>query len=322
MTNRPILTITLNPALDLTTSIDRLRPRQKLRCSVPRYDAGGGGANVSRAIRRLGGSSTAFVTIAGATGRQYRDVLATDRIDTEIWETDGETRISLTVMEEASGEHFRFVLPGPEFPTGGVESLLARLAATIADGYRFVVASGSLPPGLPVDTYARLARITRKAGADFIVDAAGPALTATSAERPYLIRLNHTEAEELTGGGNPEATAHKLTEELLLRGAAEVVIVSIAEGGAIVAAEGKRLHIRPPRVKVQSTVGAGDSFVGALALGLARGWPLEDACRYGVAAAASAVTTPATELCEAESTERYFRKISGSAAGVDLLLEA
>jgi 6-phosphofructokinase 2 len=322
VTNQPILTITLNPALDVTTSIDRLRPRQKLRCSVPRYDAGGGGANVSRAIRRLGGSSTAFVAIAGATGRQHRDLLAADRIDTEIWETDGETRMSLTVMEEVSGEHFRFVLPGPEFPTGEIESLLARLAATIADGYRFVVASGSLPPGLPVDCYARLARLTRDAGAAFIVDTAGPALTATFAEHPYLIRLNHHEAQELTGGGNPEATAHKLTEELVQRHAADVVIVSIAEGGAVVATGETRLHIRPPRVKVQSTVGAGDSFVGALTLGLARGWPLEDACRYGVAAAASAVTTPATELCEAESTERYFREISGPAADMHLPLLA
>src|SRR5690606_25126713 len=131
-------------------------------------------------------------------------------------------------------------------------------------------------------------------------------------------RLNHLEAQELIGGGDPQATAHRMTEELLVGGAAEVVIVTVAEGGAIVATRDIRLHIHPPEVPILSTVGAGDSLVGALTLGLARGWPLEDACRYGVAAAASAVTTPATELCTAESTEQYFREISKSAAGVDV----
>lgn len=317
MNNQPILTVTLNPALDLTTSTPALRPREKLRCSVPRYDAGGGGTNVSRAISRLGGSSCAFIALAGATGHQYRELLGAEGIDNIIWDFYGETRFSLTVMEDATGEHFRFVLPGPEFPPGATETLQAKVAATIAaDGYRYVVASGSLPPGLPTDFYARLARMSREAGAAFVIDAAGAELSATFPEKPYLIRLNHLEAHALTGGGNPEATAHKLTEELLERHAAEVVIVSIAAGGAIVATGETRLHIRPPPVKVQSTVGAGDSFVGAMVLGLARGWPLEDACRYGVAAAASAVTTPATELCGAESTERYFREITAAAAGI------
>lgn len=322
MANLPILTVTLNPALDVTTSVDRLQPQHKLRCSTPRYDAGGGGANVSRAIKRLGGTSCAFVALAGAMGHQYRDILMATGIDSEIWETDGETRFSLTVMEDASGEHFRFVLPGPKLETGQAGKLLAKLAATIASGYRFVVASGSLPPGLPQDYYGKVARLTREAGAAFVIDAAGPALAATFTERPYLVRLNHREAQELIGGDNSEAAAHKLTEDLIGRRVADVVVVTVGEKGALVAADSKRLRIYPPRVQVLSSVGAGDSFVGALVLGLARGWPLEDACRYGVAAATSAVTTPATELCERAATERYFREISGPAEDVDRLLQA
>jgi len=322
MANQPILTVTLNPALDVTTSVGRLQPRHKLRCSAPRYDAGGGGANVSRAIKLLGGTSCAFVALAGAMGHQYRDILVAAGIDSEIWESDGETRFSLTVMEDASGEHFRFVLPGPAFEPGQAETLLGKLAATIASGYRFVVASGSLPPGLPQDYYGKVARLTREAGAAFVVDAAGPALAATFAERPYLVRLNHREAQELIGGDNSEEAAHKLTEDLIERRVAEVVVVTVGDQGAIVAAERTRLRIHPPRVQVKSSVGAGDSFVGALVLGLAKGWPLEDACRFGVAAAASAVTTPATELCERAATERYFREISGSTQEVDRLLQA
>lgn len=322
MANLPILTVTLNPALDVTTSIDRLRPQRKLRCSVPRYDAGGGGANVSRAIKQLGGTSRAFVAVAGAMGRQYRDVLAAAGIDTEIWEMQGETRFSLTVMEEATGEQFRFVLPGPAVSPGGAGEMLAKLSASIASGYRFVVASGTLPPGLPHDYYATIARLTRDAGAAFIIDAAGPPLTSVLAERPYLVRINDREAQELVGGQDGETAARKLIAELIGRREADVVVVTVGAQGAIVGTAGASLHIRPPRVEVLSSVGAGDSFVGALVLGLAKGWQLEDACRYGVAAAASAVTTPATELCRRTDTERLFREISGEGETVDRLLQA
>lgn len=308
MSATQILTVTLNPALDITTSVGRVTPRRKLRCGPPRYDAGGGGVNVSRAIRELGGTSRAFVMIGGANGTVYRDVLARTGIETELWEGRGETRFSLTVMEDETGDHYRFLLPGPPHEGAEADRLLAALAQSLETGIRFVVASGSLPPGLPVDFYARLTRVAHATAAATVVDASGPALVATLREKPYCVRLNHHEAQELLGS-NSDEPPEELAHRIVAAGAAQVAIVTIGDNGAIVATPARWFRVRPPKVEVRSPVGAGDSFVGGLTLGLSRGWSLEDASRLGVAAAASAVTTEATELCGRGDTERYFDDI-------------
>lgn len=306
----PILTVTLNPALDMTTGIDHLEPQRKLRCGMPRYDPGGGGVNVSRAIRILGGDSRAFVALAGATGELYRKLLAETGIETELWSFRGETRISLTVMEGATGLHYRFVLPGPEQAPADAARLMDGLAEAIArTGVRYVVASGSVPPGLPVDFYTELTRRARIAGAALILDTSGPHLKDGLGERPFLVRLNHLEAQDLVGGDTDEVAVARAAALLRERNWAEAVIITLGANGAFVAGPGVEAHIRPPPVPVVSMVGAGDSFIGALVLGLVRGWPLDLAARFGVAAAASAVTTPATQLCEREATERYFEEI-------------
>lgn len=306
----PVLTITLNPALDLTTSVDRLAPGRKLRCSTVRLDAGGGGVNVSRAIKELGGESHAFVAIGGHTGAQLRAILDHTGIGVEYWPLIEETRTSFTVMEAASGQPYRFVLPGPHVSPAEADAILDRLARRIDKYIGFVVASGSLPPGVPDDFYGRLARRCRELGARLIVDSHGAALRAAAAERPYLIRLNHLEAQELLGGDS-QIAAHTLAHQLVDNGLAEAAIVTVGEQGAIVASPGRQIEIRPPRVQVRSGVGAGDSFVAALTFGLANGWELEDAARYGVAAAAAAVVTEATELCKRDTVDAFFAQIGG-----------
>lgn len=306
----PILTITANPALDVTTTTERLFPQQKLRCAPPRYDLGGGGLNVSRAVRELGGESLAFVALGGATGDHYRRLLEEAGIGHEIWTNRGETRTSLTIMERETGLHYRFVMPGPEQPAEAGGQLLNRLSQVIAAGYHYVVGSGSLPPGIGADFYGRIADLARANGGGLILDTHGEALRAAIAHRPYIIRLNHFEAQELIGG-EPDTAAHVLADQLIANGAAEIVIITIGERGAIVRTAGEQYEIAPPKVVVRSAVGAGDSFVAALTLGLSRGWHIEKAARYGVAAAAAAVTTEATELCKVDDVNRYFAEIGG-----------
>lgn len=313
MTVPPILTVTVNPTLDITTTTGRLKPQQKLRCDQPVYDPGGGGVNVSRVIKELGGESMAFVVLGGNVGEQIEEMLTARGIVHEVWPTSGETRFSLTVMEATTGLHYRFVLPGPVQPPDEAARLLARLSDLLVPGYRFVVASGSLPPGLPDDFYGRLAQLAQERGAKLVLDTHGPALRAALSYRPYLIRINHLEAQELIGGAADRA-AHELARELIESRAVEVAIVTIGDQGTIVATPGQELEIRPPRVTVRSTVGAGDSFVGALTMGLAKGWTIEAASRYGVAAAAAAVTTEATELCEADQVNAYFTQMTQDAA--------
>lgn len=307
----PVLTVTLNPALDLTTSTERLLPHQKLRCAAPRFDPGGGGVNVSRAIKELGGESRAFVAIGGSTGQQLRAMLDRTGIDVVYWPLLEETRLSFTVMENATAEHFRFVLPGPIVSPAEATFILDEISSIIAAYPGYVVASGSLPPGVPDDFYGRLAKRARACGAKLIVDTHGAALRAAAAERPYLIRLNHLEAQELLGG-TTDVAAHALGRQLVDAGLCEGAIVTIGAGGAIVTSAEGQIEIRPPHVEVRSSVGAGDSFVAALTFGLANGWALPEAARYGVAAAAAAVTTEATQLCQRETVEAFYTQIGGT----------
>lgn len=305
----PVLTVTLNPTVDVTTSVDAMKPLQKLRCAKPRLDPGGGGVNVSRAIKELGGESRAFVALGGETGTQLRHLLDHTGLMIDYWPLVSETRISFTVIEEATALPYRFVLPGPEISPFEADQILQHLGKLIERYTGYVVASGSLPPGVPDDFYARLARKTRDLGGRFVIDSHGNPLRAATKEQPYLVRLNHLEAQELLGG-NADTAANLLASELVDRGLTEAAIVTIGERGAIVATHGRRIEIRPPKVKVRSGVGAGDSFVAALVTGLASGWTIEDAARYGVAAAAAAVTTEATDLCKRETVEAFYAQIS------------
>jgi 6-phosphofructokinase 2 len=308
VTQLPILTITLNPALDTTTSVARLEPQRKLRCSPAVLHAGGGGANVSRAIRELGGTSRAFVVLAGHTGREYSDLLKSAGVECIEYNLPGETRTSLTVMEDETGLHYRFVLPGPPQEPRQGEEILAELGRIIAGNPGYVVASGSLLPGIADDFYARLGDVVRWHNAKLILDTHGVALKRGLAGRPFLIRLNQLEAQELAEQPSEEASPAAIASRLVSTGAAEVVVFAMGERGSLVTTRDAQFTISPPEVAVHSMVGAGDSYVAALTLALARGWSLESANRYGVAAAASAVTREATQLCERSSTERYFNE--------------
>lgn len=300
-----VITVTMNPAVDVTAAVDELVPQKKLRCGTPRYDPGGGGLNVSRTIRELGGESTAFVMAGGANGERLRGMLGERGIDVRWAEADGDTRLSLTVTEDASGEHYRFVFPGETQAPGRAEHALAALEELIArDGYAYVVASGSLPPGVPDDFFARLAGLGRKHGARLVVDTSGPPLEAALEAGVHLVRPDRHEAAELAR--RPDEDPLELARYLVGRGAAEVAIVTRGAEGAVLASRDDEARIPAPAVEVVSAVGAGDSFVGALVFALASDWPLRDATRLGVAAAAAAVTTEATELAKKDDIERLF----------------
>lgn len=308
MTQLPILTVTLNPALDTTTSVPRLEPQRKLRCSPAIVHPGGGGANVSRAIRELGGSSRAFVALGGHTGHQYADLLRATGVECIEYTLSGETRASMTVMEEETGLHYRFVLPGPPQQPRHGEEILAELGRIIAGGVGCVVASGSLLPGIAEDFYARLGDVVRWHNAKLILDTHGAALKQGLAGRPFLIRLNQLEAEELAADITAHSSPADVAAQLVATGAADVAVFAMGERGSLVTTRDAQFTIAPPEVKVHSMVGAGDSYVAALTLALARGWSLESANRFGVAAAASAVTREATQLCERTSTERFYNE--------------
>lgn len=294
----PILTLTLNPALDMATEVPKLIPGHKLRCAEPMLDPGGGGLNVSRAILALGGDSLALVAIGGLTGDRLSGLIREAGVTFLTLPGPGETRQSLTVTEEAGGQQFRFMLPGPLWGEAEQSRVFTLLRATSRPG-GYSVISGSQPPGVPSDFPAQLA--AAMPGCRVVLDTSGTPLTEavrTPIAGLEVLRMDAEEAESLTGHAleNREATAD-FAQELARRGVAQKVVIARGAEGNILATASRRIFANAPKVKVKSAVGAGDSFVAGLVLSLARGQSDDEALALAAAAAAAAVSTDATQLC-------------------------
>lgn len=300
-----ILTITLNPTVDFATSAPQIFPEHKLRCAEPQIDPGGGGINVARAIRKLDGQATALVAIGGATGAHLLQLLALEGVPTVAFQGPGETRQSMSVTDRSSGEQLRFVMPGPDWDQADVARGLDSIDQATGDG-TFVVLSGSQPPGVAKDFPSILAGHVAGRKASLIVDTSGPALThlvEEPKEAVAVLRMDGAEAEGLAGRPLPgRGDSAAFARSLVAAGVARTVIVARGADGSVMADTSGAFHCVAPKVKVVSKVGAGDSFVGAFTLWLARGDKPEVCLQAGVAAASAAVASEATRLCDPDMT--------------------
>lgn len=304
-----IVTLTMNPAIDLSSSVDRVVPDRKLRCKHPLSEPGGGGINVGRAIHKLGGEALVCYLAGGVTGEFLRELLDQEGVRQRVLPIKGWTRMNSAVLDESTRQQYRFIAPGPELSEGEWQACLNELAA-IRPSPAYLVASGSLPPGVPEDFYARLARLARDFGSRFVVDTSGGALTSAVSAGAYLLKPSLGELSQLAGREiRSETQQLEVAQQVVQSGKCEVVLLSLgSEGALMVWAEGSA-RLRPPPVRVQSTVGAGDSMVGGFLLGLMRGQSLKDSFRLGVAAATAAVMNPGTQLCRREDTERLYEQL-------------
>lgn len=305
-----IVTITMNPAVDKSAVVEDVIAERKLRCRNPRREPGGGGLNVSRAIRELGGQSTAVVPLGGPTGDILARLLDQADIDHVSIPTEGWTRENLSVFEQSSTQQYRFGMPGTTLHEAEWQECLDRVKAV--DSPDFIVASGSLPPGVPDDFYARLGEAARAVGARFLLDTSGTPLREATRDGVYLLKPNAREFEELTGKPfESEPQQEELARGLIDSGRCEVLILSLGAAGVLMATRDNIERVRSPSVPIRSKVGAGDSTMAAIVLGLAREMPLRSAVCYGVAAGAAAVMTPGSELCRREDVERLHRRLEG-----------
>jgi len=304
-----IVTLTLNPAVDKNTRVDQVVAEDKLRCEAPSREPGGGGLNVSRVIGRLGGQSTAFYTSGGLTGRILQDLLDAEALDHTPLPVDEWTRENLIVYETSTDRQFRFGMPGPTLTDGEIDACLNTLRG-LDPAPEYLVASGSLPPGAPDDTYAAVAEAAHALGAKPILDTSGAALRAAMDADWYLLKPNLRELQQLAGDDlATEAERIDAARAFIDRGWCRGVVLSMGASGALLVTADRAAHVRSPTVPIASRVGAGDSMVGGLTVALARGQDLPDAVRFGVAAGAAAVMTPGTELCHQDDTERLFEQL-------------
>lgn len=301
-----IVTLTPNPAIDLSTSVDRIVPIRKLRCTPQRRDPGGGGVNVARVVRRFGGDVEAILPVGGFTGQLLRQLLDNEEIPNRVIEVEAETREDFSVSELSTGQQYRFVLPGQPLREPEWRKCLEALAATVPRP-KFVVGSGSLPPGVPDDFYAQAAAIARNLGAKFVVDTSGAPLAAAIELGVYMIKPNLREMRDLAG----VELLHQddwiiAAREYINVGKVEIVALSLGHLGALLVTRDRALRSPALPIKPISAVGAGDSFLGGMVFSLAKGDSLADAFRLGMAAGSSALMNAGTELCRPEDAYRLY----------------
>jgi len=304
-----IVTLTMNPAIDVNTSVDNFVAERKLRCGNPSREPGGGGINVSRAIRKLGGESIALYTCGGLTGQMFQELLHHEGLNHRPIPIKDGTRENIIVYEESSTLQYRLCMPGPMITDDEMKSSLDQIIA-LDPRPDFIVASGSLPPGAPKNFYAEAARVAKQLDSKIIVDTQGEPFQLALEEGLFLVKPNLRELSQL--GEHlieNEKQIEDMAEKIVQSSRSEVVVVSLGAAGALMVTKEESRYIRPSAVPIKSKVGAGDSMVAGIVLALSRGNTIQDSVSFGVAAGTAAVMTPGTELCRREDTERLFKEM-------------
>ncbi len=309
---RSIVTVTINPAIDKSSTVDHIEPEHKLRCSNPKFEAGGGGINVSRAIKKLGCESLAVFPSGGHTGIGLQDLLTEEGIHQVSVKIKNLTRENFAIVETATNNQFRFNMGGSEMSQEEAQQCLDVLAS-LNPTPDYLVASGSLPPGIAPDFYAQVARIAKKLNSKFILDTSGEGLKLAANEGVYLLKPNLGELHRLADIDEEEELEEDKIIELAMsiidKGNCQVVVVSLGADGALLVSKERVEHIRAPKIQKRSTVGAGDSMVAGMVLSLAQEKSLGEMVRYGVACGTAATMNEGTELCKKSDVDSLYEWI-------------
>lgn len=306
-----ILTITLNPALDVLTTIDKVSDTHKMRCGPTLKHPGGGGVNVARVLHRLGANCVSVYLAGGVTGERHHKLMSAEKVRCHVIPIAEETRESFTAHETLSGNDFRFVLPGPHVSASEYEACFDYVAQHMPK--KFLVISGGLAPSVPENFYARLTTLAKQHNVRVVLDANGPALAEALKVGVYLFKPSLRELRDLTGLDLPDEEAQiQAAQKLIQSGHAEIVAVSLGADGAMVIGAGQVWRSSAIQVEVQTTVGAGDSFLAGVVWSLGRGDALLKAFQYGMAAGAAALLAPGTSLSRAADVHRLIPQLTVS----------
>jgi len=303
-----IVTITFSPCIDKSTSVSALLPEKKLACASPKLEPGGGGINVARAIKKLGGEVTAIYPAGGYTGKYFIELLNKEHVNSHYIETLNETRENFIVVDESTNAQYRFGMPGAILMEQEWKKILQDLADM--NDVEYIVASGSLPTGVPVNIFAMVAEIATTKKAKLIIDTSREALKDAVDKSVFLIKPNLRELSSLVDKEylNPDEIS-TAARQIIEKGKCQAVVVSMGAEGALLVTESIERKFGPPVVDKRSTVGAGDSMVAGIVYKLANGESLENAVAYGVACGTAATMNSGTELCKKEDVERLLQRL-------------
>jgi 6-phosphofructokinase 2 len=304
--SKNIYTLTLSPALDKSTSVDQVIAENKLRCSPEKFEPGGGGINVSRALKKLGQSSIAVYPYGGHTGELFKDLLNKEGVDQIAFPVQNWTRENFIVVEDRTNRQFRFGMPAPALLPSEAEKILNLLETS--NDYDYLVVSGSTPAGLPDNFYGRLSQIVHSKGARLVLDTSGePLKEAMETAGIFMCKPNIGELSEIVGEElNTIPLQEKAAMKIIESGKIEVLVVSLGAFGAFMASKEGIYHVAAPSVHKKSTVGAGDSMVAGIVFSLKTGKTFSQAIKFGVACGTSATMNSGTELFKVEDVYNLY----------------
>lgn len=282
-----ILTVTLNAALDITYRVPRLRPHSTHRVTEVSERPGGKGLNVARVLAALGHRTVATGFAGGGTGDALRALLADTDVTDALVPVGGATRRTVAVVDGATGDTTQLNEPGPTVSPAEWDTFLGTYRELLGEA-RAVALCGSLPPGVPVDVYARLTRAARAAGVPVLLDTSGEPLRRGLAARPDLAKPNADELAALTGSTEPLRAARDAR-----RRGAHAVAASLGPDGMLAVTADGAWQAAPPRRFAGNPTGAGDSAVAGLLSGLVEELPWPDRLTRAVALSAATVRAPA-----------------------------
>lgn len=309
---KKIITLTVNPTIDKSTTVSGIKPNSKLRCAKPVYEAGGGGINVSRVLHKLGGNSLCMYMAGGATGKHLQDMLVDLELLQQVIPIAGRVRENLSVTDTINNQQYRFGMPGPKISEREWKNTLGHLDSVLSAG-DFLVASGSLCPGMPIDFYAQVSKIAQNKKVKVILDTSGDALLKGAQAGVYLLKPNLGELAKLCGVKTISfLELESVAKTFLKNNPCEVLVVSIGAQGAIMITNEIVEYIAAPIVFQKSTIGAGDSMVAGMVYSLAKGKSLSEMAKYGVACGTAATMTPGTQLCEKKDADELFQWIANN----------
>jgi 1-phosphofructokinase len=304
-----IATVTLNPAIDKSVTVQGFEIGKTNRGEVDRVDAGGKGINVAKALKRLGSTVCALGLLAGSNGRFILDALSAEGIPSDLVNVPGETRVNLKIHDPEMGTETELNEPGFRVSAEHLEELRRKVEA-YAPHCQVIVFSGSLPPDVPPTIFADLIRTAKTQGAKCFLDTAGPGLEHGLAAGPFLVKPNRAEMEDLLK--YTLRTRRDMVEaaRTLIRMGCQQALISLGAEGAIGVAGKEALLAWPPAVKVRSGVGAGDTMVAAMAFSAVEGLPFRQAFCLAVAASAATVAMEGTKVADLAAAQELIPQVT------------
>lgn len=301
-----VVTLTMNPIVEKNTSVVGIKPNSKLRCVAPAYHAGGGGINVSRALKNLGGESDCIYLAGGSTGDHLRKLLAIDGISQVVIPVKNRTRDYLSVTDSGTNLQYRFGVPGPVVKEKEWQQVLELLEENLHKG-DYLVVSGKLPPGVPSNFYVLVSKITDAVNARLVLDTSGRALLQSLEANIFMMKPNLAELCILSGVESISAIQlESLAMKFLRENKCEVLVISLGAKGALLATKKGVDYVHSPVVHQKSSIGVGDSMVAGMVLSIIEGKSLSEVVLYGVACGAAATLRPGAQLCDKKDVDDLY----------------